>query len=332
MITYIRQTWGHDDAVLYRILTDSITCNFDDEIYVLPRWGNSRFLHGVRRLIRSSAVENLNREILEKAEKFEDFNLFAYKGAFIAPDTVRFLQARGGRVVYYLPDLSVVSHRNNLAGALRYADKIYSQKATFNNDFPEYSARVEICTPVIARPSFSYKEVCLEEYAGIVGFLGHASPGKFEFMRQLVTNTAHLPISYEIIGSGWGDLASKSVKCLGELYGDIAKRRMVQWGVSLGLLMESHAGAKSADMVTSRSFIDASLGASVLHSSNQQYLDLFPDAFTFKDVTDAVAKIEIIMSMKMEERCAYRAKMLNDAANVANFADTFAEKLKIEFS
>ncbi len=291
-VTYARMTQGADEAPLLSAWCDQgvIVTNFDDQTYVLPNWTGS--LRLVRRIVRRSAVKQLELRLIAAITRLRPELFFAFKGTFVTEATLRVAKDVGAVCALYYPDMSFAAPGRDFVQTLRSYDMIFSNKSFGPLELKRLGVRT-VCryVPLWYEPTPSINgNVSLNMPVPDILFVGHYSPKKAEYLKAVSSGLCP-EYSLLIVGESWGGKGVDEYWFGCGLYGHVVGVLYQRAKVTLGLLSERPASGIADDQITSRTFTVPGAGGFLLHERTKDFHDLFGDyPAVFDGPADLVAQ------------------------------------------
>jgi len=236
----------------------------------------------LRRLVRSTAVREFNRELLRQAQQSGAEFLFVFKGPYVLPATLMELRRRGVRCYCFYPDVSFHVHGPYLPRALPQYDWIFTTKRFGIADLREQLGVTHASVLLHAYDADLHRPVALSDadhdrYDCDVSFIGSWSPKKEELIHSVITALPSLKL--RVWGGQWYRatmLERKGGVIAGfEVTGEEYVRAIQASSINLGILSERRRGASSGDNITSRTFHIPASGGFMLHERTAEVLEIF---------------------------------------------------------
>ena len=241
-----------------------------DENYYLNLSNRLLFTRIIDKLFFFRHTLEFNRAIEKSFALLKPDLVLVYKGAFVLPETIKFIQLHCPIVNVY-PDVSFTTHGKYLPLTLPLYDWIFTTK-TFGVD--DFKNKLGISTssfiphgfdPEIHRP-LTISDALKGELNCDVSFIGTHSLKKEQYLSALVAAIPTLKLM--VWGNGWERSSSVNLKqhiqcraIVGDLYALAIKASKI----NLGILSESVGGSSSGDLITSRTFHIPASGGFMLH-------------------------------------------------------------------
>jgi glycosyltransferase involved in cell wall biosynthesis len=271
-----------------------------------------RTLRGVGRLIAPFVVRAYNRAILKQAALLRPDIMLTVKGLYIDPETLRALRRQNIRTVNFYPD-----YKFEYPGFDEQWLSGYDLVATTKSFQVDYLAqrlgaeRVALVhhgyvPDVHRRRTTPGREPV---YLWDLGYVGNASPNKFDWLSRIV---AALPdLSMIVVGHGWSEMAAGTPverfvlghALTGDHFARVIEHSRINLAVHHGNVSSAHGWE---DKVSTRTFEIPASGGFMLHVDNDDLRSLYePEVETgvFEGADDLIAKIRYYLD-NPEERHA----------------------------
>jgi hypothetical protein len=254
-----------------------------DEADFFPLAWKRTGLKAVRKLLQPWLIEELHRDIVERARLYRPHLFLAIKGAFIPARTLRALGEMGIARINWYPDVSFTVHSKYLPKSLPLYDWVFTTKTFGIEDMRERlgitntSVLLHGYDPEIHRPQdLSDEEV--ERYGCDASFIGTWSRKKQEFLEHVVEALPGLKL--RIWGNQWenalpGPLedAIEGTEIIGREYAKAIRASKI----NIAILSEQRQGASSGDLITSRTFHIPASGGFMLHERTEEVLGVYEE-------------------------------------------------------
>jgi spore maturation protein CgeB len=253
----------------------------DDETF-FPKVAHLRSRLAAR-LLSPWLRKEYNEAILRAAAAFAPDFMLAFKGAHVAPDTLRALRARDLRVYNYYPDTSFFVHAAFDPSTLTEYDALFLTKTFALEDLRRHGVpiRRSVCIPHGYDPEvhkpWELTETDLRNFGCDVGFVATWTRHKEEVLAQFVA--ARPNVRLRIWGSGWSERCrERSLRdrvqgfpILGSAYAKALKSA----AISLAVMSGRTDPASHGDETTTRTYEIPACGGFMLHERTPELLGLF---------------------------------------------------------
>lgn len=240
-------------------------------------------LKAVRKALQPWLIEELHRDIVERARLYRPHLFLAIKGAFIPARTLQRLGEMGIVRINWYPDVSFTVHSRYLPHSLPLYDWVFTTKTFGIKDMREKlgitntSLLLHGYDPEIHRPQ-DLSEEERHRYGCDASFIGTWSPKKQRYLEQVVENLPELKL--RVWGNQWenalpGPLeeAIEGTEIIGREYAKAIRASKI----NIAILSERRAGASSGDLITSRTFHIPASGGFMLHERTEEVLEVYEE-------------------------------------------------------
>lgn len=290
---------GSNAGGLFRAFSrQGIILDIADEFYYISLQTRSKSTKIAERLIRPMQTREFNDAIISKIRTLSPDVLFVYKGAFVYPATLQFARTQGCKLVLFYPDVSMMSHGDNIPKCIPLYDLIFTTKTFGINDINnKYGVRNTYFIPHGFDPEVHRKlplsEKELQTFGCDASFIGTWSAKKEKYLTVLKNKLPSLNLN--IWGSQWERSSSEAIRASIRsipVVGDLYALAIQCSAVNLGILSEQVPGASSGDLITSRTFHIPAASGFMLHERNAESVLYFRDEeeAVFFDTPDDMAE------------------------------------------
>lgn len=260
---------------------------------VMPAWRSAK-LRAMRRLARPLMVAELNMLLERTVSEVNPDYLFAFKGTFITPSTLRKLKAGGVKLINYFPDNSIFAHGREIVESLSEYDLVF---AAHYHTLGQIRGRVRGATAFHVPHGYDAElhkpldaeRTLREGPAPDITFIGTYTPQKERILDELLKRMRLADLW--IRGDQWAERCKsstvrqkiKGMAIPGHRYVEAISRSKIV----LGLTSEAAFGAVEGDSVTTRSFEIPACRGFMLHQRNDEILKYYREGVEMECFGDA---------------------------------------------
>lgn len=300
--------WGSDGRALaqsFRRLGHKLI-EIDEEDYVPWRWDGI-----ASKLLRRAFVPiwsaDYNRAVMRHASSSGYDFVLAFKGNLLKPETIRRLSELGKPVYNFYPDTNFRDYGNNIPGALRFYNCVFTTKSFHGErELRDFAIRNlqhvrHGFDPEVHRPVQLSTD--LERlYRCDVSFVGHWSP---EYETRLVYLMRQRPdVHLRVYGLGWNHSSAEFRQRIGDnlrpaAYGDELAIVYCSSKVNLAFLRRATVEQNISDQSTARTFQIPATRSLMLHEDTAEVRTLFEtgkEVLLFESNEDLISKIDLSLS------------------------------------
>ncbi|HLA09959.1 MAG TPA: glycosyltransferase [Pyrinomonadaceae bacterium] len=271
-----------------------------DQQTVFPQLRRKASRAALRALRPMLSVE-YNELILDTAHSFQPDLLLAFKGQFLAADTLRRLRADGIALYNYYPDTSAFAHGSMLQHSLPEYDCTFFTKEFLAEDvIKQVPLRETVYLPHGYDPEI-HKPVHLDQrdrsqYQCDVGVIATFTARKEQLLDELVS--IRPKINLRIWGNQWEKIGSRNLRpfiCGAPLNGTSYAKAIRAFRINLAIMSGIVKGASQGDETTTRTYEIPACGGFMLHERTTEALRLYEEGkeiACFSTVEELAEKID----------------------------------------